>query len=240
MLTKYKIQMGWIEARKKCEARSSRLLSLSGQEQTQQLVRHVRWWQPTIRLFVCIGNSFSGNERGRSWTSSGPGGTMWKLRGSGSGLEAEDQVGVQMLMLQTLHSVLGLKKSKMICVKLETLVGGRRVCLSQSKKTASSGSLSFTEAAGNSIKQQHSKVAHIHLHLWCSRPAVGWHGASCCNNFSFICEIPTSAWVDNHSKILEKLTSESAMIPYKPPSQLSFKRHEIKTKSRSAFLVNLF
>ena len=85
---------------------------------------------------------------------------MWKLRGSGNGLEAEDQVGLQMLML-----MLMLQTSKMICVKLETLVGGRRVCLSQSKKTASSGSLSFTEAAGNSIKQQHSKVAHIHLHL---------------------------------------------------------------------------
>ena len=77
---------------------------------------------------------------------------MWKLRGSGSGLEAEDQVGLQMLMLMLMlqtHSVLGLKKSKMICVKLETLVGGRRACLSQSKKTASSGSLSFTEAAGD-------------------------------------------------------------------------------------------
>ena len=35
-------QMGWIEARKKCEARGSRLLALTGREQTQQLVRHVR------------------------------------------------------------------------------------------------------------------------------------------------------------------------------------------------------
>ena len=33
-------------------------------------------------------------------------------------------------------------------LKLETLVGGRRVCLSQSKKTVSSGWLSFTGAAG--------------------------------------------------------------------------------------------
>ena len=47
----------------------------------------------------------------------------------------------------TTHGYRGTKLIGFV-LKLETLVGGRRVCLSQSKKTVSSGWLSFTGAAG--------------------------------------------------------------------------------------------
>ena len=79
---------------------------------------------------------------------------MWKLRGSGSGPEVGVQVSflIPMLMLilsadATTHGYRGIKLRGFL-LKLETLVGGRRAFLSRSKKTVSSGSLSFTGAAG--------------------------------------------------------------------------------------------